>query len=103
MAAERLVPLTADELEEGNETRVSVEVAGETGIVQGMGMDGRVRVSFEDEQTEDRVWLRTKPAAVKDLTRGGIWLGLTKIEHTFAEEIKEHMAVLQEIPKAERA
>ncbi len=101
VAAERLVPLTADELEEGYETKVSVEVAGETGIVQGMGMDGRVRVTFEDEQTEDRVWLRTKPAAVKDLTRGGIWLDLTKIEHTFAEEIKEQMAVLQEIPKAE--
>ena len=47
------------------------------------------------------MWVRTKPAAVKDLTRGGIWLDLTKIEHTFAEEIKEHMAVLQEIPKAE--
>ena len=72
-----------------------MEVAGETGVVQGMGMDGRVRVTFENEQMEDRVWLRTKPAAVKDLTRGGIWLDLTKIEHTFAEEIKEQMAVLQ--------
>ena len=101
VAAERLVPLTANELEEGYETKVSVEVAGETGVVQGMGMDGRVRVTFENEQIEDQVWLRTKPAAVKDLTKGGVWLDLTKIEHTFAEEIKEQMAVLQEIPMAD--
>ena len=95
------MPLTANELEEGYETKVSVEVAGETGIVQGMGMDGRARVSFEDEQTGDRVWLRTKPAAVKDLMKGGVWLDLTKVEHTLAEEVKEQMAVLQEIPMTE--
>jgi hypothetical protein len=98
VAAERLVPLTANELEEGYETKVSVEVAGETGVVQGMGMDGRVRVTFGNEQMEDQVWLRTKPAAVKDMTKGGLWLDLTKIEHTFAEEIKEQMAVMREIP-----
>ena len=63
-----------------------------------MGMDGRVRVTFENEQIEDQVWLRTKPAAVKDMAKGGLWLGLTKIEHAFAEEIKEQMAVMQEIP-----
>ena len=61
-------------------------------------MDGRVRVTFENEKMEDQVWLRTKPAAVKDMAEGGIWLGLTKIEHTFAEEIKEQMAVMREIP-----
>ena len=66
-----------------------------------MGMDGRVRVSFEDEQVEDRVWLKTRPAAVNDLTKGGVWLDLTKVEHTFAAEVKEQMAVLQEIPMTE--
>ena len=74
---------------------------GETGTVQGMGMDGRVRVSFDDEQAEDRVWLRTRHAAVKDLTKGGVWLDLTKVEHTFAEETMEQMAVLPEIPMTE--
>ncbi len=49
-------------------------------------MDGRVRVTFENEQIEDQVWLRTKPAAVKDMAKGGLWLDLTKIEHAFAEE-----------------
>ena len=71
---------------------------GEIGTVKGMGMDGRVRVVLDDEQAEDKVWLATKHAAVKDLTRGGVWLDLTKIEHAFVEQ----MVVLQEVQRNRR-
>ncbi len=32
------------------------------------------------------------------MTKGGLWLDLTKIEHTFVEEVKEQMAMMREIP-----